>query len=140
MADLKLKIEVEYDAISKVLSALPVDVALSKINELELAGVAALLHNFYNGIENILKQIFRSKDIILPSGVSWHKELLVRSVAEGVISEKLKCELRKYLVFRHFFSHAYALDLYPEKMEPLVIEASMIFSQFKDEINRSAAL
>ncbi len=41
MADLALKIEVEYDAIAKVLSALPVNKSLSEINELELAGVAA---------------------------------------------------------------------------------------------------
>lgn len=74
MVDLNTKIEVEYDAIEKTLNVLPVNTSLSQINELELAGVAALLHNFYNGLENVLKQVLKSHDIGLPSGMSWHKD------------------------------------------------------------------
>ena len=140
MADIKIRIEVEYDAIEKVVSAFPVNVSLSEINELELAGVAALLHNFYNGIENILKQIFKSEGIVLPSGVSWHKDLLVTAADNKIISEELTSDLKKFLVFRHFFSHAYALDLYPEKMAPLVNATSVIFRQFKYDVNKKLSL
>ena len=136
MADLRLRVEVEYDAMMKVLSALPVNVSLSEINELELAGVAALLHNFYNGIENIIKQIFMSKGIAMPSGLSWHKDLLASAFGNEIISEELTGELKKFLVFRHFFSHAYALDLYPDKMEPLVVAAPLVFDQFRDEVGK----
>ena len=136
MADLKTKIEAEYEAIANVLSALPSDRKLSDINELELAGVAALLHNFYNGIENIFKQIFKNASISLPQGSSWHKDLLVNALKEKIISEELESKLRKFLVFRHFFSHAYALDLYPDKMEPLVSDAVLVFDIFKKEINK----
>ena len=135
MVDYKLRVEAEYEAISKVLSSFP-NVSLSQINELELAGVAALLHNFYNGIENIIKQMFQLNKLSLPQGSSWHKELLVIALREKIISQEIGNKLRQFLAFRHFFSHAYALDLHPEKMEPLVKAAPKVFDLFKTEINR----
>jgi len=135
MADYKMRVEAEYEAIEKVLSVFPSTV-LSQLSELELAGVATLIHNFYNGIENILKQVFQAKSIGIPIGASWHQNLLLASVKEKIISEQLADKVKQYLAFRHFFSHAYAIDLQPQRIEPLIENILKTFEQFKDEINK----
>ncbi len=133
MPDYRLRIEAEYEAIESALSALP-DRVLSTLSALELAGVAALLHNFYNGIENIIKQVFESRALPIPQGESWHRDLLIAAVEKGILSNLLLDELKRYLAFRHFFSHGYALSLFPDRIEPLIAGIELLFAKFKDEI------
>ena len=88
MADYRLRVEAEYEAIERTLSSLPSG-ALAELSKLELAGVAALLHNFYNGLENILKQVCRAQQIDIPSGSSWHRDLLMTAGAANILSEPI---------------------------------------------------
>jgi uncharacterized protein YutE (UPF0331/DUF86 family) len=136
MPDYRLRIEAEYEAIENSLSVLPSH-QLSTLFMLEPAGVAALLHNFYNGIENVLKQVFQSRTLPIPQGESWHRDLLLSAVEKGMLSTGLLDDLKRYLAFRHFFGHGYALNLFPERMEPLVREAESVFKRFKDEIEKA---
>ena len=90
MANLKEKLNAEFENIEQALNEIPVYTQLPNLSILELAGIATLLHNCYNGIENILKQIFIARDISLPTGSSWHKDLLNNAVDNNIISSKAK--------------------------------------------------
>ncbi len=68
MVKLKDKIEAEYENIDKLIAELPQKNELPFLQFLALAGVATVLHNCYNGIENILKLSLKEKNIPLPDG------------------------------------------------------------------------
>ena len=135
MNELREIIEIEYEKLDQVIKGLPASEKLPFISELELAGVATYLHNFFNGTENILKRVFKSYKFEIPSGPSWHTDLLNLAVSNRIISNDLKDMLGGYLGFRHFFTHAYAIDLYADKMEKLIDNISETYNQFKNEID-----
>ena len=83
-----------------------------------------------------MQQAFIEKGISIPQGSAWHRELLNLSEQESIITPQMKKQLGEFLAFRHFFSHAYALDLYAEKMEPLVKSAFELYEEFKIEISK----
>ena len=136
MANLSAFLEAEYEKMDRILDKFPPVNKLHYLSEIELAGIATFIHNFYNGIENVLKRCLLSKKIQIPRSESWHKDLLEQAIVNGIISDQLKDKLLKYLFFRHFFVHAYALDLYAEKMEDLVEDINSTYNQFRMEIDR----
>jgi uncharacterized protein YutE (UPF0331/DUF86 family) len=135
MVKYRERIEAEYEAIEKTLATLPKK-PLSQLSELELAGVAVLLNNFYNGVENILKQIFKKQSIELTEGPAWHQNLINSAVKENIISEDLANNISEYMSFRHFVAHGYAFNLSPEKLHELTDNVLKVFEKFKDEINK----
>ena len=70
MTPLRTRVEAEYEQIERVLEAFPQDQAYAGLSALELAGLSTLLHNFYNGIENVLKQVVQDRGLGMPDGPS----------------------------------------------------------------------
>ena len=134
MADLSDRIAAELENIDSVLDRLPPADSLPNLSELELAGVAALIHSYYNGVENIVKQVIQSRGLVLPTGESWHKELIESASDSGILSKETALGVRDYLAFRHFFTHAYAFDLEPERLEPLVANLRSVDERFRQDL------
>lgn len=119
MVDLTRKIAAEKENVERALGNLKEATARKEKSHVELAAIATFLHNVYNGIENILKQVLKSKGTEIPKSETWHKELLDLSVSLGIIPEKLSDQLYEYLTFRHFFVHAYGFMLEEAHLESL---------------------
>ena len=129
MSTLHERVFAEVENIQSTLSLIP-SRPIESLSALELAGIGSILHSFYNGIENILKQIYKNSHQSLPTGQNWHKDLLL-----GVpLSQELLRELTPFLAFRHFFNHAYALDLDYQKLIPLIESSMTIFKIFCQEV------
>lgn len=134
MADLRKKIDVEFKSIQIVIDKFKKVRNVNNLSDFEIAGVATYIHNFYNGMENILKQILKGKNIAMPDGASWHRDLIYIASSKFFLSKSTEEYLNKYLSFRHFFVHNYAIDLDPSELDFLVKNAENVFDLFRQEI------
>ncbi len=136
MDELHKRILAEKENVEIALGNLKYTMARNEKTVIELAAIATFLHNIYNGIENILKQILKAKGIEIPESATWHKELLNLSESQEIISEKLSDQLYEYLTFRHFFVHAYGFMLDEAHLEVLANNIPEIWLQFTKEIEK----
>ena len=137
MAEVHERVEAELENIERVIAELPGTDLLPNLSSLELAGVATLIHNFYNGLENILKQMIISRGKQLPHDSSWHRELVDMAILDNIVSESTAQKLKRYLAFRRFFSHGYSFDLDKERIIPLVKDIQGTLTCFANDINEA---
>jgi uncharacterized alkaline shock family protein YloU len=67
MDDLREEMLAEIENINRVVVETSKIQDVAKLSSLELSGVASLLHNFYNGIENVLKRVALSQGVRCPA-------------------------------------------------------------------------
>lgn len=118
MDELRREIAAEKEHISYTLRALQEAVERKERTIVELAAVATFLQNTYNGMENILKRILKSRLVSLPASGSFHKDLLDLSVDNRILSLQLSRELDEYRAFRHFSVHGYGVMLDEQRLIP----------------------
>ncbi|MEW6455470.1 MAG: hypothetical protein AB1410_01980 [Acidobacteriota bacterium] len=130
---LKEYCEAEFENIDAVVSELFsfLSTGKSEYSIPDLAAIATFIHNFYNGIENILKRVVSFKQLEIKDSPSWHKDLLKAASDAGIISNELYNTLSNYLSFRHFFVHAYSFTLRWEELKPLIDELEETLKRFK---------
>lgn len=105
----------------------------------ETMAAGALLHAFYNGIENLLKRIEVSTGGSLPAGDHWHSQLLDQSGDDTssrprVLAGSLIGRLDGYLRFRHAFRHLYAQQLEWRPMAVLLRDLPSVVDDVRAQI------
>ena len=107
----------------------------------EVIALAAVLHSFYTGTENLFTRILAGQGRAVLKSAFWHKELLTSvAMAKGryaaVISPLLHDKLKYYLDFRHAFRQSYGFRLKWEKMAPLVFECREVLALLEKEVRQ----
>ncbi len=138
----KIRFELEQiDKLLKMYESLIDKSRTEKVDSVELAASASVIHSFYNGVENIFKLIAKNVDDSLPIGSNWHKKVLTQmndqTESRGkVISDELLDDILRYLAFRHFYRHSYSFVLDWKEMEGLIVDLPDVQNRFKKEIER----
>jgi len=134
MSDLRRKIDAEKQYIVLTLDNLVAVLERPERSIVELAAIATFLHNVYNGIENVLKMVFKAHGIEIPSSETWHKDLLAQAISRGMVSDEVGESLYEYLAFRHFFVHGYGFMLEEEALLSLAEGVAELYAHFEANI------
>ena len=137
MAEISEKLEAEFERIDAAVEQLAAIEDPSALSALELAGCGAMLQSLYNGFENVLKQAMLARQEQVPSGPSWHRDLLAKAVESGLLSVQLGTRLQPYAAFRHFFTHSYGVQLDAERMAPLIAGTPAVAETFKANLTEA---
>ena len=123
----------------EVLTSLP---QLSDAGRPTLAAAAVALHHAYGAIESALSRIARAIDDGLPEGSDWHQALLhtmsltIDKVRPAVLRLETRALLQRLLGFRHFFRHAYAIDLDGTRLDDLRVSAQAVLPLLSEDLKR----
>ena len=140
---LRAEVEADFSDLERVVSEirnLKEEIGSSEPGYRDKAALGALLHSFYNGIENVLKRIAEEVDQSVPVGEGWHRALLRRMTREveeirpPVLDPETARLLMPYLWFRHFFMHSYTFEIDWAKLKPLVDGLDEAFQRFQVDI------
>ncbi len=110
-----------------------------------LAAAALDLHGFYTGVERLLELIARDVDQSVPSGPTWHRDLLaqlalpISPLRPAVLSPETHGRLSDYLAFRHIIRNVYTFDLKLDRVAELTRGLRRAFEMVSHDLLAFAA-
>jgi hypothetical protein len=105
-----------------------------------LWALAGHLQAFYTGCETVIIRALEKFEGLPPSGPDSHVRILqaasldVPDSRPPVVSAETALALHPYRAFRHFFRHAYGVELVWDKMAAKVENASTVFDRFAQDL------
>jgi hypothetical protein len=133
--DLAALIKAEIEELDSLLSKNRALLEVGQPNLTETQAIAAVLHSFYTGLENVFKRIAKVHALPLASD-NWHSALLQgmkEPLPDGrvVIDGETYVLLKGYLKFRHVFRQGYSTALEWPKMAPLAHQLGQVHEKMK---------
>lgn len=138
MDELIEELGIEQQLVSDTLAGLKEVLSRGSLSAIERAAIATFILNVCNGMENMLKRVFKHHGFPLADSQTWHKDLLVASHERGIITRELLETLDEYRVFRHLFAHGYGILLDERKLLPLAEGFHLVWEEFLRELSAYA--
>jgi uncharacterized protein YutE (UPF0331/DUF86 family) len=142
LALLKLDIQVQMEMITNTYRRLEQRAEkLEASNPVCLESIAYQIHNLYNAIEDLLKIVANHFENNLSSNPQWHSLLLQRmkqeisSVRPALISDRTFSLLNGLRGFRHFFRHAYGVDIEYEQLQINLDKSLRLLPLLTEDVN-----
>jgi uncharacterized protein YutE (UPF0331/DUF86 family) len=103
------------------------------LDKIQLRAAASSLHSIYNGLEKIIYQTLKNKNISISPTEKWHSRLIEIALKEKILQEREYEMLKEYMGFRHFFRHNYGFMLDAELIKPLLDNAASLVNQLEKQ-------
>lgn len=128
---LKAEIQAQLDVIDLIYKTLVERVThLQPTSPIVIESVAYQLHNLYGAIEELCQIVAKTFENNITDSSRWHSHLLNRmgllipGIRPALLASDTIQKLHYLRTFRHFFRHAYGIDLDSQKVEENVQLAS----------------
>ena len=107
---------------------------------MELRGIGDILHDLYTGAERIFVRIAPELNGGLPSGLSWHRELLhtmsldLPSIRPPLLRPQTARALEEFLRFRHLFRNLYGFELEWDRLRVLLRRVPRVWRSLRHDL------
>lgn len=135
MSEYRARVLAECKLVEDTLALLQETLDRPALGKPEWMAAAGFIFNVYSGIENILKNACRARNIPLPTdSPSSHRDLIETAFDSGLVGKRLRNDLDEYRGFRHVFAHGYGVMLDPEQLAPLATRLPAVWRQFRKKM------
>jgi hypothetical protein len=143
---IKREFKIEFEMMNLIVNEVEKlinDIDDNEPTNVQKAAIGAFAAQFFNGIENLFKRIFKYYQLDLPKGENWHIELInsfsnnSNIILPIKLSQDLISEIHNYRRFRHYFIHGYTFTLNWSIVKDSLKNIRIIYNDIKFSFSKS---